>query len=101
MNKVDRWRNRRKMAWLALLAGLLFPVLVLFTDSSELGELAMAFYIFVSAVVGSYMGFATVDDKFRRGSYDNMDYGNPQAGYAMDYRAGIPRMDAEDLPKVP
>ena len=32
----DRWKNRRRMAWLALLAGLLFPLLLLWSDSDQL-----------------------------------------------------------------
>lgn len=82
------------MAWASLIAGLLFPLLVLFTDSSELGELATAFYIFVAAVVGSYMGFATMDDKFQRNYYDMGN--NSEANSSMDYRSGIPREDARD-----
>ena len=61
----DRWKNRRRMAWLALVAGLLFPVLLLATESYQLGAVAGPFYIFVGAVVGAYIGFATVDDKWQ------------------------------------
>lgn len=53
------------MAWIALLAGLVFPVLLLATQSDQLGAVAGPFYIFVGAVVGSYIGFATVDDKWQ------------------------------------
>lgn len=67
MNQADRWRNRRKMAWLALIAGLLFPVLLLATESNQLGAVAGPFYIFVGAVVGAYIGFATVDDRWQKG----------------------------------
>ena len=63
----DRWKNRRKMAWLAMLAGLAFPLLILASESPTLGTIAMPFYIFVSAVVGSYMGFATLDDNNFKG----------------------------------
>jgi len=59
---MDRWKNRRRMAWLSMLAGLVFPLLILVSESPTLGTIAMPFYIFVSAVVGSYMGFATMDD---------------------------------------
>lgn len=62
---VDRWRNRRKMAWVSLLAGVSYPALVLFTESHELGTIAGPFYLFVSAVLGSYFGWATADDKWR------------------------------------
>lgn len=58
------------MAWLALIAGLAYPGLVLVSSSTELGVIAAPFYLFVAAVVGSYMGFATMDDKFQR-NYDD------------------------------
>jgi len=64
-NEKDRWKNRRRMAWASLIGGLAFPLLILGTDSNQLGEIAMAFYIFVGAVVGAYVGFATYDDKNR------------------------------------
>ena len=63
MNDKDRWKNRRRMAWLALLAGLAFPGLLLYTDSAQLGAIAAPFYTFVGAVVAAYIGFATWDDK--------------------------------------
>jgi len=63
----DRWKNRRWMAWLSMLAALVFPCLILFSESPTLGTIAMPFYIFVSAVVGSYMGFATIDDNNFKG----------------------------------
>lgn len=58
----DHWKNRRRMAWLALFAGLLFPILILFTDSDQLGAVSGSFYVFVTGVVASYIGFATWDD---------------------------------------
>jgi len=64
--KADRWKHRRKMAWGAFLGGLLFPLLVLFTDSDQLGSIAGAFYVFTGAIVGAYVGFATVDDRWQR-----------------------------------
>jgi uncharacterized membrane protein YiaA len=62
MTNADRWKNRRKMAWASLVAGLLFPLLLLWSDSDQLGSVAGAFYVFVTGVVGAYMGFATWDD---------------------------------------
>lgn len=62
----DRWKNRRRMAWLALIGGLSYPVLLLATDSVQLGVIAMPFYMFVGAVVGAYIGFATADDKWQK-----------------------------------
>lgn len=62
MTEKDRWKNRRRMAWLALLAGLAFPLLLLYTDSAQLGAVAGAFYAFSGGVVMAYIGFATYDD---------------------------------------
>jgi hypothetical protein len=53
------------MAWAALIAGLCYPLLLLVTSSDQLGAIAGPFYIFVSAVVGAYVGFATVDDRWQ------------------------------------
>lgn len=47
-------------------AGILYPLLVLWAKSTELGEIAMPFYVFVSSVVGAYIGFATYDDKWKK-----------------------------------
>lgn len=63
---IDRWKNRRRMAWLALLAGLGYPALVLVTESPHLQAVTDPFYLFVGAVVGAYIGFATADDKWQK-----------------------------------
>ena len=63
MTEVDRWKNRRKMAWISMLAGIGFPLLLLVTESPQLGAIAGPFYIFIGAVVGAYIGFAAWDDK--------------------------------------
>lgn len=62
----DRWRNRRKMAWFSMLAGLLFPILILFTESNQLGAIATPFYVFVGMVVTAYIGGAVVDDHWQQ-----------------------------------
>jgi len=61
------------MAWLSLIGGLSFPFLLSITTianspaaASQLGAIAAPFYLFVSAVVGSYIGFATIDDKWQK-----------------------------------
>ena len=74
MTKRDRWKNRRLMAWTSLVAALLFPLLLLFTESPQLGSIATPFYVFVSAVVGAYIGFATIDDNNFK-DVDRSDYG--------------------------
>lgn len=74
MNQHDKWRNRRRMAWLSMIAGLAFPMLLLFTESDQLGAIAGPFYIFVGAVVGAYIGFATVDDRWQKEGGGNAQY---------------------------
>ena len=64
----NRWRHRRAMAWISLVTGLLFPVLLLMTDSEQVATIATPFYLFVTGVVGSYIGFATLDDRWNNGS---------------------------------
>jgi hypothetical protein len=60
------------MAWLSMIAGLLFPLLILGTDDPNLGLIAAPFYMFVGAVVGAYIGFATWDDRNVR--FENNGY---------------------------
>jgi hypothetical protein len=55
------------MAWLALLAGLAFPLLLLATDSAQLGSVAGPFYAFAGGVVMAYIGFAAYDDVNNKG----------------------------------
>jgi hypothetical protein len=64
----DRWKHRRAMAWLALLGGLGYPALALWLDSQSLAAMSAGFYVFVGAVVGAYVGFATVDDRWQAGN---------------------------------
>jgi hypothetical protein len=61
----DRWKNRRAMAWIALIVGCVYPFAVLFSDSTGLAEIAASVYLFLSAIVGAYIGFATLDDKWQ------------------------------------
>jgi hypothetical protein len=62
MQNTDRWKNRRRMSWISLIAGLMFPLLLMVTESEQVGAIAAPFYMFVTGVVGSYIGFATWDD---------------------------------------
>jgi len=59
----DRWKNRRRMAWLAFIAGIVFPLIA--SESVVVG-IAQAFYLFVGTIIGAYIGFSTVDDKWQR-----------------------------------
>ena len=57
-----------------MIAGLAFPLLLLFTESDQLGAIAGPFYVFVGAVVGAYIGFATVDDRWQKEGDWNAKY---------------------------
>ena len=57
-----------------MVAAVAFPLLVLASDSRQLGDIAIPFYMFVSAVVGAYIGFATVDDKWMRQNKRDSNY---------------------------
>lgn len=50
------------MAWLSTIAGLLFPLLILASESSTLGQIAIPFYAFVTGVVMTYITAATYED---------------------------------------
>jgi hypothetical protein len=58
------------MAWISMIAGLLFPLLLLATDSPQLGAIAAPFYLFIGAVVGAYIGFSCWDDKNFKDVYE-------------------------------
>ncbi len=68
---VDRWKNRRKMAWIAFVSGISFPTLILASESPTLSAIAIPFYSFVTLVVITYIGVATVDDKWQRRDNDS------------------------------
>lgn len=61
-NNTKRWPNRRRMAWFSMIAGLLFPLLLLVTESPQLGAIAAPFYIFAGGIIAAYFGFVTLDD---------------------------------------
>jgi len=62
------------MAWICMTAAIGYPILVLFTDSRQLGDIATPFYMFVSAVVGAYVGFASWEDVKMKQNRDWRDY---------------------------
>lgn len=88
---VDRWKNRRAMAWIALIAGLTYPLLILYTESDQLGAVAGPFYVFVMGVVGAYIGFATFDDKWQ----------NPNSMDSYQAKVSIKTLQEEGFPPEP
>lgn len=57
------WKNRRRMAWLSLWGAVLYPILVLFTESESLAAISPHYYLFATVVVTSYLGFTAWADK--------------------------------------
>lgn len=54
-----RWRNRRRMAFAALAAGILFPFGFLLAPN--LGDIAWPYLTFLSAPIVVYIGGATLE----------------------------------------
>jgi hypothetical protein len=65
-----QWKNRRRMAWIALFA-MLVTICVLFFSIEEsriekLSDIITWFFISMSSIVGAYMGFATIVEKWKK-----------------------------------
>jgi len=64
-----QWQNRRRMAWVALISMLIVTFCMLFyvkeSRLSSLDSVVTWFYTAMAAIVGSYVGFATFDQKWR------------------------------------
>jgi len=59
-----KWRNRRKMAWFALISMIVLMFVLLYGNISEsrintLKEPITWFYFSMASVIGAYMGFTT------------------------------------------
>ena len=52
----QRWFHRRIMAYMSLAAALLYPLLMLVTDSGLLADIAWPFYALCGSVLGAYIG---------------------------------------------
>ena len=68
----NRWKHRRRMAYVALIAILVVTYLSLFkVDKDRLKDLEVIvtwFYVTMGSVIGAYVGCATLDDKWKKGS---------------------------------
>lgn len=62
----DPWKNRRAMAWISMICGALFPLYLGTNDSCALQAATTAYYIFLGSIVSCYIGFVTLDDKWRK-----------------------------------
>jgi hypothetical protein len=79
---------------------LALPLLILGTDDPNLGTIAVPFYMFVSAVVGAYIGFSTWDDK-NDGFKNHTNSGGERSNYRSDYRMDSERMAADRSNRPP
>lgn len=63
----SRWKNRRRMAWIALSSILVVTILAFFVVAESrlklLGDVINMFYLSMASIVGAYVGFATLDKK--------------------------------------
>lgn len=61
----DRWKNRRQLAWLGMWAMIITTAMMMFIVPIErlkvLSEVITWFYFVMGSVVGSYVGFSTLD----------------------------------------
>lgn len=55
------WKNRRRMAWSSLVAGLAYPGVATLLDAGVASAVTGPFYLFVTGVVVVYTGAATAE----------------------------------------
>jgi hypothetical protein len=64
LNK-EKWKNRRRMAWVSLFSMIVVTFVILFTDTISveklkiISEMLVWFYFSMASVIGAYMGFTT------------------------------------------
>jgi len=65
----NRWKHRRRMAYISLLSILVVTYWCLFevppARLKVLDNIITWFYIIMGSVIGAYVGFATLDDKWK------------------------------------
>lgn len=70
-----RWRHRRRMAYLALFAVFLVTYWAMFVIPIDrlnaLDEVITWFFIVMGSIIGAYVGFSTLDDKWKDGNGRN------------------------------
>lgn len=66
---LNRWKHRRRMAYIALVSCLVVTYACLFkiseTRLQAASEVVTWFYITMGSIIGAYVGFATLDDKWQ------------------------------------
>ena len=67
----NRWNHRRRMAYIAIASmsavmGVILSPWVTEARIDSLSAIISTFFFVMSAIVGAYVGFATVDDKWKK-----------------------------------
>lgn len=64
----DRWKNRRRMAWLAFVYALAFPIFVVIAEITNemVGIIFPPLYFFLGGVLTVYIGGVVADDKWQK-----------------------------------
>lgn len=66
----NRWQHRRRMAYIALVSIIALTYTLLFHISPEkikaLETVVTWYYITMGSIIGAYVGFATLDDKWKK-----------------------------------
>ncbi|CAB4141265.1 hypothetical protein UFOVP410_104 [uncultured Caudovirales phage] len=66
----NRWKHRRRMAYISLLSILIVTYFLMFKIPIEkikvLENVVTWYYITMSSIIGAYLGFATLDDKWKK-----------------------------------
>lgn len=70
----NRWKHRRRMAYMAMLSVIAVTYQLMFHITAEkikaLENIITWYYITMGSIIGAYLGFATLDDKWKK---DNKD----------------------------
>lgn len=65
----NRWKHRRRMAYLSLCSIMFVTFFLMFGISVEkikaLENIISWYYITMASIIGAYLGFATLDDKWK------------------------------------
>jgi len=66
----NTWKNRRRMAWLSLVSVIVVTLLTLTplvteTRLSSLQPILSTFFFAMASVIGVYVGFSTMSDKWK------------------------------------
>jgi len=71
----DRWTHRRRMAYIAIFSILAVTYACLFKiEAKKLDALEVIvtwFYVTMGSIIGAYVGFATLDDKWQNKKKDD------------------------------